>query len=87
MKRYDITNTSSIDVKRFYLPLTIKLTCPKCNTVNDHNLNDNYLSYPTINNPEDIGVYCKKCEDYFNASITLKIAIEVNDTRDGSSVG
>lgn len=79
MKRFDVTGTTEIDVKRFYIPLTIQLKCPKCNTMNDHNFSEQYLMYPTVNKPESTEIRCKNCDDHFSVNVILKIAIEVDE--------
>lgn len=37
--------------KRFYAPVRIKSECPKCGETVIKDLSDNYLSYPTTNEP------------------------------------
>jgi len=77
MERFEVIGRGEIEMKRLHLPLTIKCKCPKCNTIAEHDFEDNYLSYPTVNKEETIAVYCKQCEDWFQQKIILKIAIEV----------
>ncbi len=49
--------------KRFYMPGTIiSGSCPKCGEAYEEDLEDNYLSYPTANEPFDQNCYCGKCE-------------------------
>ncbi len=76
LKRMEAEGDGEIEVKRFSLPIVIKVNCPKCETLNEYDFNDNYLSYPTLNKPESIEIYCIGCEDYFSHNVTLKIAIE-----------
>lgn len=79
MKRYEATEEVGVEVKRFYIPLIINVTCPKCKRINEHDFGDNYLSYPILNKPETISVHCDDCDDYFNVDIKLRIAIEVDE--------
>lgn len=80
MQRFDVVSKDVIGVKRFNLPLVIKAKCPTCNTECEHDFADNYLMYPKINSPEGIGIRCLTCDDYFNANIVLKIAVELDET-------
>lgn len=80
MQRIEVTGKESIEVKRFNFPLVIKVSCPKCKTVCSHNFNHDYLSYPQLNTPERIDIHCKECDEYFEAKVTLRLAIEFDET-------
>ncbi len=60
------TGTGQLDlgVKRFYLPFSIVSRCPKCGRTVTRDLEEAYLSYPTIGAPECIHMYC--CEEDAN---------------------
>lgn len=77
MKRIEVTGDQELGIKRFSLPIVFNTKCPKCNTVNEYDLQDSYLSYPKVNEQEKIQVYCHNCDDYYDVNIRLKIAIEV----------
>lgn len=40
-----------LDDKRFYLPASITAKCPHCGKEVEHSFDDDYLSYPTANEP------------------------------------
>ena len=48
----------ALDVKRCYLPITIKSICPICATPAEKDLSSDYLSYPCVNAPERVGFVC-----------------------------
>lgn len=62
-----------IEVKRFYIEgLKMYYTCPSKN----HMWND-YLSYPDMNIPMDLHLYCNECDHEWTEKIILKVSIEV----------
>lgn len=69
-----------IDVKRFYLPIKFSLKCPKCGEKLKFNLDDNYMSFPVVNDKDEhIGGYCGKCESDLLVNVELKISLNVNE--------
>ena len=79
MKNYKAEREFDLNEKRFYLPIEVKLNCPHCENEVVHDLDDDYLSYPTVNKAETIGLYCNKCESEFECKATIRISLEVND--------
>ena len=77
--QYKTKEKFEIPVKRFYIPVEIKEKCPKCKTICSVNLDDNYLSYPSVNHKEVLEVYCDKCDDEFTICITLELEIKVEN--------
>lgn len=71
-----------VDVKRFYIPVTMVADCPHCGqeVVQDFSQGD-YLSYPTANKPTEFSMYhvvdkASGEAHEFNVPIVLKISIE-----------
>lgn len=65
-----------IEVKRLYLPVVITKNCPKCSRRIVLDLNDDYISYPTLNTVEDIHMYCAECDYEFYVSARITVNIE-----------
>lgn len=70
-----------VDVKRFYLPATITAKCPHCGKEVEHDLSDDYLSYPTANEPFDHLMYCDgpKGEDDHEFRVRVKLTIRLEE--------
>lgn len=66
----------TIDVKRFYMPVTIKATCPECGEETTKSLQDEYLSYPNANEVQTLLMYCLR-DHSFNVKAKLVVALEV----------
>lgn len=47
-----------VEVKRFYVPLKFSAECPFCGRDSELDLEDQYLSYPTIGAVETVEVHC-----------------------------
>jgi len=76
-----ITEIVELQIKRFYLPIKLKKECPRCGKSSESDLSMEYLSYPTVNGKESIPFYCDACDSWFAADATLRISIEVGDTK------
>jgi hypothetical protein len=51
------------DVKRFYLPgVSVICKCKTCKKDVQKDFGDNYLSYPTTNEPFSHTMYCSECD-------------------------
>lgn len=46
----------AVDVKRLYLPVTIKVKCPNCGGDITRDLRKHYLMYPSFNAVEKVGI-------------------------------
>ena len=68
-----------INVKRFYLPLVIKDKCPNCDGDIAYDLEEQYLSYPRLNTPEKIGIWCEACDLEFSKTVTLRLSVDIGD--------
>jgi hypothetical protein len=69
-----------LDIKRCYLPVVLKATCPACGVEVEMDLNgDEYLSYPYINGRERVGM-SHEIDDgeyhEFEVFITLRLTVE-----------
>ena len=65
--------TDSLDDKRCYLPLVIKTKCQTCKEELVRDFNDDYLSYPDLSKPVEVGFYCENCESEYYFNVDLKI--------------
>lgn len=69
----------NIDVKRLYLPILVRSQCPKCEGWVIRDLTDNYLSYPPVGKPFDLGFY-HDCPDgsahEWSAYVVLKVTLD-----------
>lgn len=66
-----------LPVKRFYLPgNVIEETC-KCGGTAKLDLGRDYLSFPDVNEPYDVGMYCNRCDGFIIVKILLKLNLEL----------
>ena len=73
-----------INVKRFYLPVTLTATCPECGKEVVRDCTNSYLSYPTANEPIDVHFYCysegddgnEDEEHEFYEKVILRLTVE-----------
>ncbi len=77
MKNIKIEGSQELEIKRFYLPVVIKDKCPNCDGEISQDLEDQYLSYPTLNKAENIHLECESCDLEFQIPITLRISLDV----------
>lgn len=77
MEIFNIPEQFDIGVKRFCLPLIIRRACPKCGEECKLDLEQNYLSYPTVNKREVLNFYCTECKLDFEVDSILSIFLEV----------
>ena len=76
MKTIKITSKEEIDIKRFYLPIEFKSKCPKCGTLCKYDY-DNYISEPILNSKEQVQLLCKKCDDWFDKDIIIRMEVDI----------
>lgn len=69
--------TFEIDVKRFYMPSTVHVTCMKCGGECVLDLKRNYLSYPEANEPFDVAVVCYDCDESVKVGVVLRVKLEL----------
>ena len=82
MKNEEIKEVFDIEVKRFYLPVVVKDKCPNCDGEISQNLEDQYLSYPTLNKADDITLVCEACDMEFQVPFTLRMSIDIGDLKE-----
>jgi hypothetical protein len=67
-----------LEIKRCYLPgVSLEGTCPKCGAPYARDCEDDYLSYPTVNEPFKETCYCAKCQHEWKVTLRLTITLEV----------
>jgi len=64
--------------KRQFIP-GYKLTgpCPNCGADYSRDFEDNYLSYPTINEAMEYDCYCHKCEHEWAVNIEIRLTVRL----------
>lgn len=67
-----------LEIKRFYFPSKITWTCDRCNEENIMDFDEDYLSYPPVNEVFDLDLYCPNCdnEHVVKAKLSMKMDIE-----------
>lgn len=73
-----ITNSPSSfgsGVKRFYLGAILETECPVCQKLCKIDFEQDYLSYPDFNSPEQVSLVCEN-EHEFSVSVILKLTME-----------
>lgn len=75
IERFEIPK-GSIEVKRFYLPVEFEIKCPKCGTHLYDDFEQQYLSFPYINENEEGSVYCENCELHCTYPVKLQVTVE-----------
>lgn len=78
MKKIKIDDKFQIECKRLYLPVEIKCKCPNCDKELIFDLDDDYLSYPELNEIEYLTTYCSECDDHYQIEVVLRMQIEYN---------
>ena len=80
---------NELPIKRFYLPFRLVDTCPKCSreVVRNFDTDGGYLSYPTVNKPETVSLWCDDCGVEWLVAIRLDFRLTVvTEAGDASSV-
>lgn len=79
MKNIELTrlNDGKLDFdegdKRQYLPYILKWKCDKCGENMGRDLSEEYLSYPQLDTPFEMDLYCWECEN----ETTVKVKLEI----------
>ena len=72
-----------VDAKRLYLPFEVKDACPKCGTVCVRDLmNGDYMSYPVLGKPENLGGYCDHCFHEWKMEAVLDVSLRAYNKKD-----
>jgi len=72
-----ITNANTsfqLDVKRFYFDSELEVDCPTCNEHCVKDFTQDYLSYPSVNEPMNVGVVCKNDHE-FEVPVRLRVTL------------
>lgn len=74
-------NEGSVElkIKRCYLPFKISDTCPHCGNEDSVDLEENYLSNPTLGEPIGFFFCCSECEYEWIKNIVVDITIKEAD--------
>lgn len=75
--QYDPQKGIPLEVKRFYLPLTISDECPKCGGEVENDCEIAHLSYPTLNVPIRETFWCEDCDYEWEGWIQLDLTVKV----------
>jgi len=75
MKKIEIKKVFNIECKRMHIPFSVKHKC-ECGEELEQDLEDDYISYPTINGDEYIIFYCNECDSEYRLPIKLSMSIE-----------
>lgn len=84
--QYDPQKAIPVEIKRFYLPLTISDECPECGAEVENDCEITYLSYPTLNVPRSETFWCEDCDEewvgWIQLDLTVKAVAAPNDDTD-----
>ena len=76
-KTVKVEGSVELQIKRFYLPIDLKVNCPHCGVDMVIELDSaDYLSYPIVNGKEEIAGCCDHCDNEYEIDVTLKIEVE-----------
>ena len=78
MEKLEIKESFELEIKRLYLPLAIDVICPNCGKSIKIDLDDNYLSYPVVNNKYSLYNYCNHCNNDFSMDVYLKMNLIID---------
>ena len=73
------SSSHKLAVKRFYLPFLLVDICPKCSreVTRDLSRDEGYLSYPTVNKPETVSLWCDDCGVEWLVALRLDFRLTV----------
>lgn len=69
--------------KRFHLPYDVTAECPSCKAENKQSLDDHYILYPTIGEPNELHFCCEKCEHEWLERVVIGITLTKTGIKDG----
>lgn len=67
--------------KRCYVPgYVLHSQCPKCGESATRDLGSNYLSYPTVGKPYDVGFCCRveECQEEWDVCVIVTLSVELD---------
>ena len=67
-----------LDIKRCYLPgVVLEGPCPKCGEPVVKDFEEDYLSYPNVNEPVEATCFCGECGHKWTVTLRLNVTLEV----------
>lgn len=76
-----------VDVKRFRVPVVIEDTCKQCGcAVTWNERGYDYLSYPTLNVPTKVVIYCRACDVSWPLRVLITVGVRLLEDASGSAV-
>jgi hypothetical protein len=73
-----LSEKDAINVQRFHMDVAVHDVCPSCGeTVILDLADESYLSYPTVNTPFDLGMYCYHCQAEWSIKVKLILRLEL----------
>ena len=78
METLNVNGNFEVQVKRFYLPIEVEVTCPDCQAKQKKDFESDYLSYPIANRKESVYVCCDDCDEEFEFDVTLRLSLDVD---------
>jgi len=67
--------------KRFYVPAKLKDICPACGKPIIYDFSEFYLSYPKMNEAEEVSLYCEDadggCGHEWSVKVILRITLDL----------
>ena len=79
MKKIKIEEKFEINVKRFCLPVKIEVGCPNCKTVCEQDFEDQYFSYPFLNDTIEKVICCGECDSEFLVDVKLEMNLLIDE--------
>lgn len=69
-----------LDVKRFYLPgIVIEDNCSECNKLVKFDGENDYLSYPNMDELQMIHMYCEDCNHDWSLPVKLEVKVSLTE--------
>jgi len=80
MSKVTVTNLGDVrklsESNRFQFPAVLEMCCPECGACHTKNfMGNDYLSYPTVNAPFEIVVWCPNCDAETPVKLKLTITL------------
>jgi uncharacterized protein YbaR (Trm112 family) len=70
-----------IDEKRFGIPATLSGDCPKCRKPFVRAFDTQYISYPKVNTPIKVDLYCHECEHEWPIQMQINVSLSLVDEK------
>ena len=77
-----VPNDDKVELsKRFYIPFTVKTSCPKCKEKLEKDLTKDYLSYPVLGELTPLHFFCHNCNEDFIVTVELNMTLTLGPTQ------